>query len=396
MNENRALLGQFSAFGTLILLALVAWNAGVFGPIFSDLLLLVTGNVRAIEAGDKNFLFMIPVLLGVVVIELPCSILAGHLQNRILGSRKGEHAVDEMLKNMKDGNHFFTFFVLVLVEELVFRWLFLGLLTKISFFSGTIAFYGLCVVGVVIFALMHLSNYKNSEDRNILRALPHFVGGIFLAYVFVKYGLLAAILTHFASNAVAFATYKVQRANIVDGMLVGYSLLCAAASYALMDKPLSEMAVWFINTPVFQIPGWGFRDYFLVSVFLPSCLSATFGLLLYDRGNAGKDETGVLASIGYQLAAAPIIIGLLFLIYWGFGFVITNVSYRVLILAIIFCFLHRGASANAMSRTFWSSLPTRYISICIMEALGFWAAIGWFAVSTVVQTPAMILVRYDD
>lgn len=395
MNEGKKLLGSLSALGTFGLLALIAWKSNVFGIVISELTMFMSGRFREVGSNHTTFLMMFPVILAVVVLELPCTVGAAVLQAKILG-KSGEHAPADFFKEMEEGNHFFTFFVVVLLEELFARWFFLGLLTKIPFLSGTVAFYALFLIGNGIWALIHLSNYKEEKDRKMLRVLPQFVAGAFFTYVFMKYGLLAAVLAHFASNAVVFAVHKVQRINVVDGFIIGYGALCAAISYALIEKPLVDVLLWFADNPVFRLQGWEFWDYVKVSVFLSSCFVVVFGLLLYDRGEAGKKkldkDTGF---IGY-IIGIPIVIGLLYGIYALLGLFITNVPYRVLALAILFTFLQKGTSGSAVARTFWSGLSDTYVTMCILQALGFWTALGWVAVETAIHAPRLILNKLDD
>jgi hypothetical protein len=395
MNESKKLLGSLSALGTFGLMALIAWKSDVFGMVISELTIFMSGGFREVASNHTTFLMMFPVILAVVVLELPCTICAAVIQAKILG-KSGKHALDDFFKKMGEGNHFFTFFVIVLLEELFARWFFLGLLTKIFFLSGTIAFYALFLIGNGVWSLIHLSNYKEEKDRNMLRVLPQFVAGAFFTYVFVKYGLLAAILAHFASNAVVFAVHKVQRINVVDGLIVGYGVLCAAISYALIEKPLIDVLPWFADSPVFRLQGWEFWDYVKVSVFLSSCFVVVFGLLLYDRGEARKKKSDKdIGLIGY-IIGIPIAIGLLYGIYALLGLFIANVPYRVLVLAILFTFLQKGASGSAVARTFWSGLPETYVTMCILQALGFWPALGWVVVETAIHTPRLILNKLDD
>ena len=395
MNESKKFLGSISALCTFGLLTLIAWKAGVFGIVINELTIFISGGFREVASNHTTFLMMFPVILAVVVLELPCTIGAAVLQAKMLG-KSGKHALSDLFKELGEGNHFFTFFIIVLLEELFARWFFLGLLTKISFLSGTVAFYALFLIGNAIWALIHLSNYKEEKDRKVLRVLPQFVAGAFFTYVFVKYGLLAAILAHFASNAVVFAVHKVQRINVIDGLIVGYATLCAAISYMLMEKPLTDVLPWFADSPVFRLQGWEFWDYVKFSVFLSASFVIVFGLLLYDRGEAGKKKSDKdIGLVGY-IVGIPIVIGLLYGIYALLGLFIANVPYRVLVLAILFTFLQKGASGSAMARTFWSGLPDTYITMCILQALGFWPALGWVAVETAIHAPRIILNKLDD
>lgn len=336
---------------------------------------------------------MFPVIFAVVVLDLLGTVGAAVLSQMLLG-KHGQHAISRFFEEMHEGHYFFFFFVFVLIEELFARWFFLGLLTKIPFLSGTVAFYALFLIGNSIFALIHLKNFREEKDRKVLRVLPQFISGIFCTYVFVKYGLLAAILTHFASNAVLFGAHKIQRINAIDGLIVGYGVLCAAISYALIEKPLTDILPWFADNPVFHLEGWEFWDYVKVSVFLSSCFVVVSGLLLYDRDEAGKSGKDI-GLIGY-LIGIPLFILLVYGVYAFLGLFITNVPYRVFVLAILFVFLRTDASGSAIARTFWVSLPSIYLTVCILQALDFWSAIGWAAVQTVISAPNIVLNRLND
>ncbi|HVV15380.1 MAG TPA: CPBP family intramembrane glutamic endopeptidase [Candidatus Paceibacterota bacterium] len=393
MHGKNPLLGVWSVFGTYVLLTLIAVKLGAVGTVLEGMGQLLTGSVYQLTQGKTTFLMMVPTIIAVVVLELPCTIGAGIFQGVLLG-KTSKHSVSEFFKNMTEGNHFFKFFVLVLAEELFARGLFLGLLPQIPALSGTFAFYVLFLLGNGIWALVHLSNFKNPEDRHWMRTLPQFVAGIFFTYIFVKYGLLAAVLAHFASNAILFAFHKIQRVDGVDALLMIYTGVCAAVSYLLMEKPLTDALPWLANEPVFELPGWGFWDYVKISVFIPSCFGLVFGFLLYDRGEVKKDKKS-LGPFGYAVAI-PLVLAIMFGLYAFLGLFISNVPYRILVLAILFAFLQQGASGSAVARTFWAGLPNVYITMCVLQALGFWASAGWLLVNALISAPREVLNKYDD
>lgn len=400
MGENKKMLGIVSALGTYVAMVLVAWKTGVFPGVISELASFVSGGVLGIAESRGTFLMMLPVILAVVALELLCSIGSSMIAQAVLGNG-GKHAVSESFTKMQSGHNFFRFFVLTLCEEVVTRWLFLGVLTKIPFLSGTAAFYLLFLVGNGLWALVHLSNFKDKKDQSVLRVLPQFVGGIFLTYVFVKYGLLGAIIAHFASNAAIFAMSKVQRVSVVDVLIVGYAAMCAFVSYRWMEKPLEDIAPWFLDNPVFVLGGWGFWDYMKVSVFLSSCTTMLFGGLCYDRSDVSKKNEGLKqASLATYLVALaviiPMMIGFLYLVYALLGFFVTSAPLRIIVLGIILSFAQKDASPSAIARTFWSGVLGSYTTICVLQALGFWWAIPWMAVGMVINAPMTILERLDD
>lgn len=394
---QKSAAGAWSFYGSFAALALAAYLSGGFGILFPDLATYFTGGALSLPAQGLGLLTMFAVIFAVVVIELPCCIIAGHVQQNLLGDH-GKHAVGDMLDRMREGHLFTDFFTLVLLEELFARWLFLGVLTKIPGLDGPFAFYALMLVGNGLWALMHLGNFKEKGDRHWLRVLPQFVSGIFFAYVFVKFGLLAAVLVHFVSNALLFSLHKVQNFSGTDLLIMAYSAFLAAVSYWLMDKPLTDALVWFHDSPSFVIEGWSFWDYLKYSVFVSAVLGLVFDLLLYDRtatdkGTEEKKEGPGL--IGIVLIIA-LFLGILYAAYWALGFVVASSSYRALILAILLSFTIKSASGSAMARTFWVSLPNLYLAVCILEALGFWWSLAFLAVEMVIHLPLSILKKIDD
>lgn len=393
--KGQKTLGAFSMLGTFGLLTLIVWKSGVFGMVFHELVIFISGGFREIAINHPTFPTMFMVLLAVVVLTLPCSFCAAILQEKILG-KSSENVLRDFFKEMKEGNHFFYLFVIIFLEELFARWFLLGLLTKIPFLSGTIAFYALFLIGNFIWALIHLKSYEEEKDRKILRVLPQFVGGIFFTYVFVKYGFLAVVLVHFASNAVLFSIHKTQHVNVIDGLMTSYSALCAIISYVLIEKPITDILPWFANNPVFRLQGWEFWDYVKVSVFLFSCLVIIFDLLLYDRGERKKEKLHEdLGVVGFALGVL-IIIGLLYSIYFLSGLFIANTPYQLLVPAILFTFLQKGSSGSAVARTFWSSLPEIYIALCVLQALGVWLGIVWLVLMIIIDAPRIILNEFDE
>ena len=193
MADIRPVEAFLSFVGTLILVLIVSIKTGGMDIVLSEFPIFILGGVKEIAVNNTTFLVMFTVILATVSLELLCSIGGGILGNAILG-KSNSHFMEEMLGNMKEGNHFFKFFVLVVIEEFFARWFFLGILTQASFLSGTFAFYLLFLIGNGIWALMHLNNFKNKEDQHVLRTLPQFVGGIFFTFIFVESYIIIFII----------------------------------------------------------------------------------------------------------------------------------------------------------------------------------------------------------
>ncbi len=384
----------FSGLATYIFLGVIAYQTNVFPMIFSELSMLLKGAVREVAVNNTSFLMMMPVIFGVVVIALPTMIASGFFQQLILG-KIGKHSIEDFFNNMGNGSHFKTFFITVVLEEVLARWVFLGLLPMIPFLSGTLMFYMLFFLGNAIWALIHLYNFEDENDRHALRVLPQFIGGIFFTYIYVKYGLAASILVHFIANAVLFSLRKTQDFEWKQLLSGAYVLICVLVSYNLMTKPIADIAVWFKSEPGFVIAGWGFWDYVLICVFITSSITTLANIFLYDKCGVDVDN-GLDANIFVIMILTPLSLGLVYGLFWLTGLVTNNVPYRVLGLAILLAFGNKTYSGSSTSRLFWTSVPDVYISVCIFQAIGFWYSVCFLLIDATLLLPRYFIAKIDE
>jgi hypothetical protein len=182
-------------FGIVSVLTILALKFGGMSTALTDLGMFLSGGVHEIARMQMNIVAL-PVLFAVLALDF----IACPIVSIALPKRKGRHPhKTEIEKNVL--KFFFCVVLEVGFEEVVFRWLPFGLLTKIHFLSGTAAFYCLLLVVNAIFALAHMI-VEDERDRQIHRVLRHFISGILWSYVFIKYGLAASILVHFSHNAI--------------------------------------------------------------------------------------------------------------------------------------------------------------------------------------------------
>lgn len=392
MDSTPKLLGLCSLVLTLLLLMCAAAVLGDTGLVWRDLALFLTGRALEIPREPNGLMDVGAAALVLLAIDVPLGLLTVILLKSLFARTDG-HAVSEALETLpEDGYPFLKFFVLVVAEELLARGLFLGLFTW-PFADSSLAFYAFFLIGNGLWSALHLGNFKNGQERQVLRVLPQFIGGVFFSYIFLKFGLLAAVLYHFAHNAVLFAAHKVQRLSRVDFAITGYSLFCAFASLALMKKSPAEALVWLHDPQAFALAGWGFWDYLKLAVFVGGCLDVAAGLLMYDRGNAGKKSE---ASLYQYVFGLPLVVGLVHGAYAVCRHLVVRASRRMLYLSIALSFAQQGRSGSAMARTFWTAIPDAFISICIFQALGFWASIAYVLVEFLIWWPKVIMIEHDD
>lgn len=381
----------WSATGLWLGMVLLACFTGGYQIFFNDVWIFLLGGFQEIRSNNLEFLMMIPLILAITSIELPLSLYGGILQHRVAG-KTGAHSVDRWLDSLRKGNLFLEFFAITLAEEICARWFFLGILTKITALSGTFGFIFLFFVGNSLWSLVHLRNFKNKKDWHIIRVLPQFIGGIFYTYAFVKFGLMGAVLTHFASNSIAFALRKEHNTSKIDLMIILYSAILIAVSYYSMDKPISDIMIWFTNGANFSLKDWNFFDYIKISIFFTALSTLIFEILLFDSGAERELDVilKIVSEVGFLMTLLIIAGSILLFFYVLFGLLglaIDSVPYRVLILSILLAFLKNDDSGSSVSRTFWTVLPLNYISICIIQALGFWLAIPYVLAQMIIMLP---------
>ena len=88
---------------------------------------------------------------------------------------------------------FFDMWRVALLEEAFFRWLPLAAIAAFLSFAPRPA---LVLAASAVFALAHLMNYERGA-WNILWVTPQFIGGLFLAYAFYRWGFGGAVVVHF-------------------------------------------------------------------------------------------------------------------------------------------------------------------------------------------------------
>lgn len=396
--KKKSVSALWSASGLWVGIVIVAYLTNSYNMLIPELLSFFKGNISELRENTFPFTMMMPVILAVISIEFPCCIAGIILQKKIAG-KSGRNYLSGSLDDLEKGSIFFNFFILVLLEEIIARWLFLGVLTKIPLLDSKIGFIILFLAGNGVWSIMHIFNFEDEKDRKVIRVLPQFIAGIFISYVYIKYGLIGAILAHFTHNSILLGTHKVQDWGIKNILMLAYSLLALTVSYCLMEKPISDIMIWFSDKPNFALKGWQFWDYMKISIFLYYCFTIIFEILLYDRGDDKQIPTHeIIAKVGI-ISPLLIIVGVTYIFYYLLfnllGLMIDSVSYRVLVLAIVLLSLSPIVSGSSASRTFWM-LPNSYISVCIMQALGLWLALLYVLVSIVVTYPQTIIRKIDN
>lgn len=365
--------------------------------VLHDVLLFLTGYGSYGASETTGLLAILPCVFLIVAIDFPITLASGIGATMACG-RSVSNAIQDRYKRVTEGPYFRGLFVAVFVEELIFRWFLLGQCANMFKLQGPNGFYLLLIFSNVLFAYVHLGNYRDSSERQWPRVLPQFFSGLFFSYVFVRYGLVASVLTHFAANSIIFSIHKLQNTNKVDLTRMVVYAVYAFVAYHNMNKPLTDALQWFSIEPTFVLQNWTMNDYVALSFFVSSCLNLGADLLLFDKNLPKNKKTTSFFNV---LLVSPVIIcfflGIFYGTYWLVSQCIHDFVLSILISAIVYVsVINRNPSLSAAQRSFWVGVPSAFVTICIIHALGFKGAFIYMAVSIVLSIPQIILTQYDD
>ena len=405
----------------MVLLLVLAFQLDGFGILARDMKLILAGDLASLR-GSSPIEDMMAVIFAVMLLQMPCSALAGVIQQLVLGPLKGNEIAErfredsvgslrqllDKLIGAKDPTSLFrSFFLVAFIEEMT-RWLTLELFGFKLMDGNNIVLFSMFIIGNTAWSLWHLTNFAHKDDRHPFRVFPHFVSGVFYSYVFLKFGLVAALLAHFGANALLFATSKNQKTDIKDLWITLGATITAVLAFCLIDRPIFDALVWLNENPNRRLPGWNFFDYAFFCVFVSAFLSAVFGALLYARVDTKNDLSNhdhsieckvscyVRNHLPHVLLRQTIIVLSVFLLFWPLGLIIPNIALRVIVIAIGFNFLRRGSSPSAVARIFWTGIPSLFVMANCCVAVGFLQSIPMMILVGLFLSPLRFLRRHDD
>lgn len=201
----KVIIDRMMAFWSVIIWGIVAVAVtvgilcgGYFTTVVGEILALIKGHVIARAASWQ-------VAIGALSLQFILDMVAFGLL--LLSVRRAERkwgSLAKMFCNDSIGGILGWLCLLAIIEELLFRWLPLGLtpLWVSACAQGSSWFYALLVTSAVLFSLVHVIGEGHIDYRQAGRAVLFFAAGIILAYVFLKAGLMWAIATHLATNMV--------------------------------------------------------------------------------------------------------------------------------------------------------------------------------------------------
>lgn len=266
---------------------------------------------------------------------------------------------------------FFSLFILTFLEEIIGRWLFVGILPQ--HLPGDAVFFILLISGNLIACWIH--QHYTSNTHKSLELLPIILSGFFYSYIFYHYGFFASYLSHLAVNSVLLSADKIENQNKDRDFPI---MFCSGgiylASICLLDYIKTSNHSLFISvikdycSGNYVLEGFTFWDYFLAST------AVIYGLkLLFNRLDQGcvtsngdseqlpttKELIGSI--IGLFVFVTAIVIGLC-----TFNIPIAG---QALAIALFVSFLYNASSGSARVRNFWLTFASSFVILCGIKSM---------------------------
>lgn len=266
---------------------------------------------------------------------------------------------------------FFSLFILTFLEEIVGRWLFIGILPQ--HLSGNEVFFILLFSGNLIACWIH--QWYTSNTHKTIELLPIFLSGIFYSYIFYNYGFFASYLSHLAVNSVLLSTDKVENSNKdKDFPLMFLSGGIYVGSVCILDYVINSGTSFSISiiqnycAGKYVVEGLIFWDYFFTSTAVIYGLK--FLLNGFDQGcvtyDGRKEHLPTIKEligsiIGLLVFIAAIIIGLFIFNIPIYG--------QALAIALFVSFLYNASSGSARVRNFWITFVSSFVILCGIQSM---------------------------
>ncbi len=371
MKDSLKFQGLWSVVGLLLILFVATLMGGVsYSDLLSNIGGFLTGNLNVIPKVNEDLMTVVLNTAAIIVMMIISAYAVVSITNRDTKS----YAREELERTLEKGP--WLLFWVVFLEEVIARWIFLGLIA--AWIGGAPAFYACFIAGNAIWALIHMSNYKSESERSPLRVIPQFVVGLFLTYVFVRYGFWVAFMTHYLYDLVLLASFKKQSVGLTTLKRLGYFLALFLVSWVLaafMGIGISSIKPW-LNGQMVQLD-LTFWQYAIMLLLIGSAIDAVAELLFLDVSQPSAETKWLLWKPEFHLFTIIVFTTMIVGGNWLLGtFGIDDPLVRALILTVIMSLVSPAKSGSEIARTTLVNMPSTYLTVAAFTVLGFGPAFG--------------------
>jgi hypothetical protein len=268
---------------------------------------------------------------------------------------------------------FSLLFILTFFEEVVGRWLFVGILPQ--HLPGEAVFYILCISGNLIVCWIH--QHYTSNTHKSTEILPLFISGLVYTYIFIQYGFLASYLCHLAVNSVLLSAdkienYKKDKDWALTYLAAGVYMVCVCFVDLITNSGQSSIFVTIIKgylsaAPVLERTFW---EYFAASSCAIYGLRFLFSIARFDQGCVTSEGLKEQVPTAKELIAS--IIGIFVLVVGlivGLSVFEIPIIVQSLCVALFVSFLYNASSGSARVRNFWLTFLSAFIILSGIQSM---------------------------
>lgn len=371
-------LGSVALYGLLALILVVLTAFGFsWQGLANDVLTLFTQGPTALPRVETQGVLTVTLsIIAVIVATVVLAVVVVNAFSLIIGKAKSYKIapVEQLLDRGP-----IAIFVTVLTEELISRGLFLGLLLPL-FGSSHFAFLVLFLLGNLLFAALHFMNFADKSEWSIWRVLPQFIGGVTFTYIFMRWGLTTAVVTHFYYDVVVLSYIKEQKPDIKNLLVLAYYVVLAIITVLLMSSnglQVSDISGWITGRALTPIDGYTVASYAIVLIFIDS-ISAILGeALLLDYTPGTPSPKGIKVRLRFPFNGIYNVflsVAVLFLLNLILGFVMQETLTRAVFITMLLSLLSFSTSGSSLARATMINLPGLFLSVIAISTLDFGSA----------------------
>lgn len=374
--------GEYSFVGILAIVLGVTLLGGVsYLELARNIMLFLSGNLDSVPNGANETLQnVVLIVLAAIVIKLVLSGIGLTYTVLAHGEPKSNNLV--FLEKLLDKGPF-SFFKLMFIEEAIARLIPLGVLTHV--FKGDVAFYMLLLAGNIGWAAMHLYNYEKEEDRNWTRVIPQFLGGLILAYLFVRYGFWVTLMAHYLFNAILLSCMKekpVTKVHFKVAVFYGFVFVVSWMLMIYQGLSFDTLDPWLQSSNGLNpIPGLTFASLVLIIVWLDSGLEVLSSILMLDRSDVDENVT----KMGFMLFGLAFVPAIILLVNWGSSFFITDSIARTVMVVIILSLMARTSSGSMLARLWLINPPILFLTVTVTTVFGYRYAFAMYVIMELIN-----------
>lgn len=293
-------------------------------------------------------------------------------------------------------------YLTIIAEEGFARWLFITVLGTWIFHVGYTGMIIFALLGNVIWALVHLSNYEDKSERKLIVVLPQFISGLLFAYLYIHFGFVIALFVHLTFDFVLMSADKKDFTLIDNIANLIYWLILAGIAYAIFQYngiALPAITPWLNNilvAPTTEL--WPMVALLIFASSASGVLSNFLGLDHHDNLAAKSiTNSGLLGIILTFTVATAIVIGLIMGMSWILTHFIASQFAIAIIISLILMLGGQPKSGSAMANLWFTDMPLTFLEVFVVLTFSFWPALAIITISSLTKyLPLVIQAVFAD